>query len=335
MLVVSYQPEFSDERGLWFVDVALDPGTAFWPFVRFAVARHQPSSVGNLHLSPVLRTDFVQLTPPRTATLSRPEAGQARLVVTGPGRRAAQRPVDRGEAGRLHSEGGPDPADAGAARAPGTRGGTDLGWTTDAALNLPVLGVDGTSCRGPGTLDLPVPVPPRLPGQNPDWRVVLEEWELLPADRTRTASCRGARPASSTRTTCRSDPRVGARPRVSAQSHLTLTALGRCHRCVTMNQATEPGAAVHLFRGLADPARLEILQHLALGEHRVVDLVAHLGLAQSTVSAHIAYLRECNLLTARPVGRSTMYSLSPRAELLDLFAATERLLAVTGSHRHP
>ena len=101
---------------------------------------------------------------------------------------------------------------------------------------------------------------------------------------------------------------------------------------MTMNPTAEPAAAVHLFRGLADPARLEILQHLALGEHRVVDLVAHLGLAQSTVSAHIAYLRECNLLAARPVGRSTMYSLSPRAELLDLFAATERLLAATGQH---
>ena len=97
-----------------------------------------------------------------------------------------------------------------------------------------------------------------------------------------------------------------------------------------MNQAAEPPPAVQLFRGLADPARLEILQHLALGEHRVVDLVAHLGLAQSTVSAHIGYLRDCGLLAARPVGRSTMYSLSPRAELLDLFAATDRLLAATG-----
>jgi DNA-binding transcriptional ArsR family regulator len=43
-------------------------------------------------------------------------------------------------------------------------------------------------------------------------------------------------------------------------------------------------AAVALFRGLADPTRLAIVRHLALGEHRVVDLTTHLGLAQSTVS---------------------------------------------------
>lgn len=49
--------------------------------------------------------------------------------------------------------------------------------------------------------------------------------------------------------------------------------------------------AVFLFRGLADPARLAIVRHLALGEHRVVDLTARLGLAQSTVSGHLACLR--------------------------------------------
>ena len=48
--------------------------------------------------------------------------------------------------------------------------------------------------------------------------------------------------------------------------------------------ADDVTAAAVLFRGLADPARLAILRHLALGEHRVVDLTAHLGLAQSTVS---------------------------------------------------
>jgi DNA-binding transcriptional ArsR family regulator len=58
-------------------------------------------------------------------------------------------------------------------------------------------------------------------------------------------------------------------------------------------------AAVCLFRSLADPARLAIVQHLALGEHRVVDLMAHLGLAPSTVSGHLSCLRDCGLVTAR------------------------------------
>jgi DNA-binding transcriptional ArsR family regulator len=92
---------------------------------------------------------------------------------------------------------------------------------------------------------------------------------------------------------------------------------------------TDLTAAVCLFRGLADPARLAIVRHLALGEHRVVDLTAHLGLAQSTVSGHLACLRECGLVTARAEGRASLYSLA-RAELFDLLAAAERLLEATG-----
>jgi ArsR family transcriptional regulator, cadmium/lead-responsive transcriptional repressor len=89
-------------------------------------------------------------------------------------------------------------------------------------------------------------------------------------------------------------------------------------------------AAACLFRSLGDPARLAILRHLALGEHRVVDLTAHLGLAQSTVSAHLACLRGCGLVSSRPQGRASMWSLATAPELLGVLAAAERLLAVTG-----
>ena len=49
--------------------------------------------------------------------------------------------------------------------------------------------------------------------------------------------------------------------------------------------ALAPAAA--LFHGLSDSARLALLRRLADGEARVVDLVAELGLAQSTVSADL------------------------------------------------
>jgi len=75
---------------------------------------------------------------------------------------------------------------------------------------------------------------------------------------------------------------------------------------------------------------LTILRHLAIGEHRVVDLTAHLGLAQSTTSAHLACLRDCGLVSARTVGRASVYSLAVAPELMGLLAAAERLLAVTG-----
>ena len=89
-------------------------------------------------------------------------------------------------------------------------------------------------------------------------------------------------------------------------------------------------AAACMFRSLGDPARLAIVQHLAGGEHRVVDLTTHLGLAQSTVSAHLACLRDCGLVTARPEGRATVYTLNHPEALMDLWAAAERLLAATG-----
>jgi DNA-binding transcriptional ArsR family regulator len=88
--------------------------------------------------------------------------------------------------------------------------------------------------------------------------------------------------------------------------------------------------AACLFRGLGDPARLAILRHLAIGEHRVRDLTAHLGLAQSTVSAHLACLRGCWLVESRAEGRASMFSLTADTELVALLAAAERLLVTTG-----
>lgn len=90
------------------------------------------------------------------------------------------------------------------------------------------------------------------------------------------------------------------------------------------------GPAAALFHSLADPTRLSILQHLAAGEHRVRDLTDHLGYAQSTVSAHLACLRDCGLVTSRPHGRASLFSLTSDTELLTVLSAAEKLLAATG-----
>jgi DNA-binding transcriptional ArsR family regulator len=89
-------------------------------------------------------------------------------------------------------------------------------------------------------------------------------------------------------------------------------------------------AAACLFHGFSEPSRLAIVRHLALGEHRVVDLTRHLGLAQSTVSQHLACLRDCGLVTSRPEGRASVWSLQHTGAVVDLLAAAERLLALTG-----
>lgn len=63
---------------------------------------------------------------------------------------------------------------------------------------------------------------------------------------------------------------------------------------------------------------------------RVGDLTGELGLAQSTVSAHVACLRDCGLVEGRAQGRSVYYSLS-HPELMDMLAQAEILLAATGN----
>jgi len=177
--VLGYAPEYSVERGLWFVDIAFSPGTAFWPFVRLAVARYQPDSLAGMHLSAVTVCDFAQLAPERTATLSRPDDRHARVVVTGPvgvrsrdaeGRLpyALQVSLSRSMRARLEHR--------------NATVGTDLGWTTEAQVELPVLGVDGTVVSWMGQLALPQGLPPRRPGDNANWRVVIEEWERMGAD---------------------------------------------------------------------------------------------------------------------------------------------------------
>lgn len=87
--------------------------------------------------------------------------------------------------------------------------------------------------------------------------------------------------------------------------------------------------AVALFRSLADRTRLAILARLGQGEARVVDLCRELDLPQSTISTHLACLRDCDLIGGRPEGRQVFYSVR-HPELLQLLQSAESLLEVTG-----
>ena len=89
-------------------------------------------------------------------------------------------------------------------------------------------------------------------------------------------------------------------------------------------------AAACLFHGFSDRSRLAIVEHLSLGEHRVVDLTKHLGLAQSTVSSHLACLLDCGIVAVRPEGRASVYSLAHPEASLQLLSAAEVLLGLTG-----
>jgi DNA-binding transcriptional ArsR family regulator len=92
-------------------------------------------------------------------------------------------------------------------------------------------------------------------------------------------------------------------------------------------EALSPAAL--LFHSLADPVRLAIVQRLSHGEARVVDLTRELELAQSTVSKHLACLRDCRLIDFRPEGRQSFYFVT-EPELVGLLRSAERVLASTG-----
>jgi hypothetical protein len=67
--VVPYPVSFDEEKQMWYADVTVNPGTAYTPFVRLALARYQPYSAG-LHLSLIQVADIVQLQANRSATVT-------------------------------------------------------------------------------------------------------------------------------------------------------------------------------------------------------------------------------------------------------------------------
>lgn len=100
---------------------------------------------------------------------------------------------------------------------------------------------------------------------------------------------------------------------------------------MTELERVELAPAAVLFRSLGDPTRLTILRRLAAdGPARVVDLVDGLGMAQSTVSKHLACLRGCGLVSSTPSGRASVFALAQPA-VIDVLTAAEALLAATGN----
>lgn len=72
-----------------------------------------------------------------------------------------------------------------------------------------------------------------------------------------------------------------------------------------------------LFRGLADPSRLAIVEALRGGAMTVSEIVEATGLSQSNVSNHLACLLDCGLAVREQKGRFNIYELAdPRVEAL-------------------
>jgi hypothetical protein len=66
--VVGYKPSFDEDRKLWYCDVTLKTGAAYFPMLRLALVRFQPKSVDGVHISPVVLANFIQTVPRREVT---------------------------------------------------------------------------------------------------------------------------------------------------------------------------------------------------------------------------------------------------------------------------
>src|SRR4029453_8646735 len=68
------------------------------------------------------------------------------------------------------------------------------------------------------------------------------------------------------------------------------------------------------FRALADPTRVQIVEYLARQNRPmpVGEIVAAVGLAQSTVSQHLKILTEVRFVLVEPVGNARHYRINTR-----------------------
>lgn len=83
--VAGHAVGFDKERRLWFSDIAINLGQSYFPFVKLALVRYQPSSLQGLELSRVVQLDFTQVAPDRAVVLQYPTATTVKVTVVGPG----------------------------------------------------------------------------------------------------------------------------------------------------------------------------------------------------------------------------------------------------------
>jgi hypothetical protein len=81
--VAAHPVQFDAERDLYYCDVQVRPGSAYYPFVRLALSRFHPVSAPGAHLSPAVIGDYMQLAPDRLLRLTRGAANRIKLELYG------------------------------------------------------------------------------------------------------------------------------------------------------------------------------------------------------------------------------------------------------------
>ena len=65
-----------------------------------------------------------------------------------------------------------------------------------------------------------------------------------------------------------------------------------------------------IFKALGSKTRLKIIKTLMIKEHNVTDLTKISGKDQTTISRHLANLKQADIITKKKIGRSVIYSIS-------------------------
>lgn len=84
-------------------------------------------------------------------------------------------------------------------------------------------------------------------------------------------------------------------------------------------------AKAQLFRMLAHPARIRVLELLSEGDRAVHELRAAIEIEQSNLSQQLSVLRLAGVVTQRREGRDVVYALAI-PEVRDLLAAGRRIV---------
>ncbi|MBB5939687.1 hypothetical protein [Streptomyces zagrosensis] len=178
--IAAFVPEFDERVGLWYcdIDVALGDtadGTAYFPYLRLAVARYQPHSVEPLHLSKVTTAEFTQLVPDRTVSAAMATGGTIQLELSGP--------VAANSVGERVGAGLPGMAASRRVLATFQRrevAGSDLSWADMGSAVTIDCAVRGGGFAWSGLLTPPAPqlLPPSV------YRLRIEEYETYLTDRT-------------------------------------------------------------------------------------------------------------------------------------------------------
>lgn len=89
----------------------------------------------------------------------------------------------------------------------------------------------------------------------------------------------------------------------------------------------------NLFKAIAHPSRVQILEYLSTGERCVCEIIDELGLEQSNVSQHLAVLRRENLIDSRKQGLKVMYRIK-HVEILALLQKAQEIIGNELNYNH-